>query len=48
MVSALWGLLVWREFAGAAQRVRLLLLSMMLLFIAGLVMISIAPLYAGK
>jgi len=45
MVSALWGLLVWREFAGAASRVRLLLAAMLILFLAGLGLISIAPLY---
>src|SRR5579884_517621 len=46
MVSALWGLLVWKEFAGANSRVRLLLALMLILFIAGLVLVSIAPLYA--
>ena len=46
MVSALWGLLVWKEFAGATQRVRILLAIMLILFLTGLVLISIAPLYA--
>lgn len=46
MVSALWGLLVWKEFAGARSGVKLLLALMLLLFIAGLVLVSIAPLYA--
>lgn len=45
MVSALWGLLVWKEFAGASPRVQTLLTVMMLLFVAGLLLISIAPLY---
>ncbi|HYO83728.1 MAG TPA: multidrug DMT transporter permease [Bryobacteraceae bacterium] len=45
MVSALWGLLVWKEFAGASPKVRGLLLTMMVLFIGGLAMVSIAPLY---
>ena len=45
MVSALWGLLVWKEFAGATARVRLLLTVMMILFVAGLGLVSIAPLY---
>jgi glucose uptake protein len=45
MVSALWGLLVWKEFAGARSRVRTLLAVMLLLFLAGLLVISIAPLY---
>lgn len=46
MVSALWGLVVWKEFAGASSRVRMLLVLMFILFIAGLLLVSIAPLYA--
>ena len=45
MVSALWGLLVWREFRGAAVSIKMLLLGMIVLFLAGLSMISIAPLH---
>lgn len=45
MVSALWGLLVWKEFAGASSKVNALLALMLLLFIAGLGLVSIAPLY---
>jgi glucose uptake protein len=45
MVSALWGLLVWKEFAGASGKVRFMLALMLLLFIGGLALISIAPLY---
>lgn len=46
MVSALWGLLIWKEFAGAGGRVRLLVVVMLLLFICGLGLVSVAPLYA--
>jgi glucose uptake protein len=46
LVSALWGLLVWREFAGATVRVKTLIVVMLVLFVAGLGMISIAPLHA--
>jgi len=46
MVSALWGVLVWKEFAGANPKVRLQLGLMFILFIAGLLLVSIAPLYA--
>ncbi len=46
MVSALWGLLVWKEFAGATGRVRLLVGIMLILFVTGLALVSIAPLYA--
>jgi len=45
MISALWGLLVWKEFRGANARVRTLLTVMLVLFAAGLGAISIAPLY---
>jgi glucose uptake protein len=45
MVSALWGLLVWKEFAGASGKVKVLLALMLLLFLAGLITVSIAPLY---
>ena len=48
MVSALWGLLVWKEFEGADSRVKSLVLIMFVLFIAGLGLISVAPLYAGR
>jgi glucose uptake protein len=45
MVSALWGLLVWREFKGAGTQVKLLLTGMIVLFLLGLWLISIAPLH---
>jgi glucose uptake protein len=46
MVSALWGVLVWKEFAGASSKVRILLTLMFVLFLAGLMLVAIAPLYA--
>jgi len=46
MVSALWGLLVWKEFAGASGKVKVLLALMLLLFLAGLIVVSSAPLYS--
>jgi len=48
LISALWGLLVWREFRDASVRVKLLLGLMLLLFTVGLGMVSIAPLYARR
>lgn len=45
MVSALWGLLVWKEFAGADARVRAFLILMLVLFVCGLGMVSMAPLF---
>ena len=48
MVSALWGLLVWKEFAGAGPRVRLLVAVMLILFVCGLGLVSVAPLYVKR
>jgi glucose uptake protein len=45
-VAALWGLFAWREFRGANERVRLLLAVMLVLYLAGLGMVSIAPLFS--
>ncbi|HVN04449.1 MAG TPA: hypothetical protein VMT86_08540 [Bryobacteraceae bacterium] len=46
MVSTLWGLLLWKEFAGADARIKAFIFIMLFLFITGLGMISVAPLYA--
>ena len=48
MVGALWGVLVWKEFAGGGARVNRLLTLMFLFYMAGLVIVSIAPLYAAS
>ena len=48
MVSALWGILVWKEFAGADAKVKALLVLMFFLFLSGLGLLSIAPLYVAK
>ena len=48
MVSALWGLLIWKEFAGAGPRVRLLVAVMLILFVCGLCLVSVAPLYVPR
>jgi glucose uptake protein len=45
MVSAFWGVFVWREFASPTSRVRNLLVAMFACFIVGLVAIAVAPLY---
>ena len=45
MVSALWGLLVWHEFAGADSKVKTLVAVMLILFLGGLTLVSIAPLH---
>jgi glucose uptake protein len=43
MVSAIWGVFVWREFANAPVSARKLILPMFLFFIVGLVAVAIAP-----
>lgn len=45
MVSALWGLLLWREFEGSDMRVKSLIIVMLVLFLSGLGLVSMAPLY---
>ena len=42
LVSALWGILVWREFKGAPPKAGLLNLAMFVLFLAGLGLIIAA------
>ena len=44
LISALWGLLIWKEFAGAEGKVRAYIVLMLLFFVAGLALVSIAPL----
>jgi glucose uptake protein len=46
MVSAVWGVFVWREFASAPRAARKLIPWMFLLFLTGLCAIAIAPLLA--
>jgi glucose uptake protein len=43
MISAAWGVFVWREFAKAPQRSKTFLVWMFLLFICGLTAIALAP-----
>jgi glucose uptake protein len=45
MVSALWGVFVWHEFAGAPRAARQLLVLMFVFFILGLGAVALAPLY---
>lgn len=45
MVSACWGVFVWREFAGAPRQARLFLVLMFIFFLAGLGTVALAPLY---
>lgn len=45
MVSALWGVFVWREFAGAPRAAHMLLVLMFVFFVVGLGSVALAPLY---
>jgi glucose uptake protein len=45
MVSALWGVFVWHEFAGAPGAARRLLFFMFVFFLLGLSAVALAPLY---
>jgi glucose uptake protein len=45
MVSACWGVFVWREFAGAPRAARQSLVLMFIFFALGLVAVALAPLY---
>lgn len=47
MVGALWGVVVWREFKGGGRLVTGCLVLMFILFVSGLTLISVAPLYAA-
>jgi glucose uptake protein len=43
MISALWGVFVWKEFRGASNRVRIYLTLMFLCFLLGLTSIALSP-----
>ena len=45
MVSACWGVFVWREFAGAPGAAKRLLFFMFIFFLLGLGAVALAPLY---
>ena len=45
MISAAWGVFVWREFASAPQASRKLIGWMFLFFLVGLTFVGLAPLF---
>ena len=45
LISAFWGLFVWKEFRDAPTQVKTLLYAMIALFVLGLLLVSIAPLH---
>jgi glucose uptake protein len=48
LISALWGIFVWKEFKGGDFRVKTLLAAMLVLFAIGLALISTAPLFVRQ
>jgi glucose uptake protein len=48
MISAAWGVFIWREFAAAPKLAKQLLFCMFVLFLLGLTLIAIAPLYSVR
>jgi len=46
MISAFWGVFVWREFSRAPSRSRMFLRWMFVLFLGGLTAIAVAPLFS--
>jgi glucose uptake protein len=45
MISACWGVFVWKEFAGSPRSAHLLLVLMFVFFALGLCAVALAPLY---
>jgi glucose uptake protein len=45
MISACWGVFVWREFAGSPPAAKMLLFLMFVFFLLGLGSVALAPLY---
>ena len=45
MVSACWGVFVWREFAGASRKATTFLVLMFVFFLVGLGAVALAPLF---
>jgi len=45
MVTAAWGVFVWKEFSSAPSKAKHLLFWMFVLFVLGLLLVALAPLY---
>lgn len=48
LISALWGILLWKEFSGADTRVKSLLVMMLVFFALGLTLVATAPLVSAR
>jgi glucose uptake protein len=47
VIAAIWGMLVWKEFAEADGKVRSLLAIMLVLLVCGICLVSLAPVVRG-
>ena len=45
MISACWGVFVWREFSDAPKRAKVYLFWMFVLFLCGLTLVALAPIF---
>jgi glucose uptake protein len=45
MISACWGVFIWREFSAAPARAKMYLFWMFVLFLAGLTLVALAPIF---
>lgn len=45
MISALWGVFIWKEFAGASRNAKAYLTAMFVLFLFGLGALASSPLF---
>jgi glucose uptake protein len=45
MISACWGVFVWREFSAASSRAKMYLVWMFVLFLLGLTFVALAPVF---
>jgi glucose uptake protein len=45
MISACWGVFIWREFSAASSRARTYLFWMFVLFLLGLTLVALAPVF---
>jgi len=48
VVGVLWGTVAWQEFKGSSTGVKMMLLATLVVYVAGLAMVSLAPVYASK
>lgn len=48
IIAALWGLLVWKEFGRAELKVKLAAVLMLVCYVCGLALLSVAPLFVHR